>query len=48
MCSYRISMGFEEGKYSAIPNISLADVAFTECKRTIIALLKKAGMGVLL
>lgn len=40
MCSYRIGMGFEEGKYSALPKISLVDVATTECKWTIIALLK--------
>lgn len=40
MCSYRIGLGFEEGKYSALPKISLVDVASTEYKWTITALLK--------
>ena len=40
MHSYRIGLGFEEGKYSALSKISLVDVASGEYKWTIIALLK--------
>lgn len=38
--SYRIGLGFEESKYSALPRISLVNVASTEYKWTIIGLLK--------
>lgn len=32
MHSYRAGLGFEEGKYSALPKISLVDVPSTEYK----------------
>lgn len=38
MHSYRAGLGFEEGKYSALPKISLVDVPSTEYKWTILEL----------